>query len=202
MGVESVQPRRGPWTDVRAHCRRRQADARGRVGSFKVSPRAPRVLTSTSLSRPRSSGWRGWSTSQRTNARTTNSGHGWLATPSPPKPIRIQHLRKLAVQRFEAAATRPLSACPPPPVPASLGGEASVWRNAGCMYRSSCHRRAKTRLCFWAPMLCRLGLGLDQRQDTQRQLRALHSVEGRGKERAFQPPSTRVGRLAGQAETA
>lgn len=81
------------WTDVKARCRRRQASARGRVGSFKVSSRAPRVLVSTSP--PLSGG--GWSTSQRTNARTTNSRHGWLATPTPKT---YQHLRKLAVQRL------------------------------------------------------------------------------------------------------
>lgn len=54
---------------------------------------------------------------------------------------------------------------PHPPCPHPLGAEASVSRNAGYMYRSSGHRRAKRRLCFWAPMLCRRGL--DQRQDTK-----------------------------------
>lgn len=78
MGVESVQPRRGPWTDVRAHCRRRQADARGRVGSVKVSPRAPRVLASTSLSRPRSSGLAGLEY-QPAHQRTYNKLRPWLA---------------------------------------------------------------------------------------------------------------------------
>lgn len=40
--------------------------------------------------------WRGWSTSQRTNARTTSSRHGWLA-------LQLQNLSatgKLAVQRL------------------------------------------------------------------------------------------------------
>lgn len=92
MGVESVQPPREPWTDVKTRCRRRQANARGRVGSFKVSPRAPRVLVSTSLSL---SGGVGVPASAPTHAQQAHA-MGWLA-------LQLQNLSatgKLAVQRL------------------------------------------------------------------------------------------------------
>lgn len=54
------------------------ASRRTRVGSFKVSPRAPRVLTSTSLSRPRRSGLAGLEY-QPAHQRTHNKLRPWLA---------------------------------------------------------------------------------------------------------------------------
>lgn len=206
MGVESVQPPREPWTDVKTRCRRRQANARGRVGSFKVSPRAPRVLVSTSLSL-----WRGWSTSQRANARTTSSRHGWLA-------LQLQNLSatgKLAVQRLARwelllfRNTAPLCLSPTPRA-RILSAEKHPFR----AMQDTCIDPQATdepRGGFVFGLPCFVD-GDSIKGRTQRRLRALHAVEGRGKERAFQPPitarrlnmvsQTRVGRLAGQAETA
>lgn len=182
MGVESVQPPREPWTDIKTRCRRRQANARGRVGSFKVSPRAPHVLVSTSLSL-----WRGWSTSQRTNARTTSSRHGWLA-------LQLQNLSatgKLAVQRlarwelllFRNTAPLCLSLTPRARI---LSAEKHPFREM----QDTCIDPQATdepRGGFVFGLPCFVD-GDSIKGRTQRRLRALHSVKGRGKERAFQPP--------------
>lgn len=187
------------WTDVKARCRRRQANARGRVGSFKVSSRAPRVLVSTS---PPLSLWRGLEY-QPAHQRTHNKLTPWLACNSNSK--TYQHLRKLAVEvgslgaALCCSATRPLFACPPPPVPASLGGEHPFREMQDTCIDSHATDEPRGGFVFGLPCF----VDSDSiKGRTQRRLRALHSVEGRGKERAFQPRSTRVGRLAGQAETA
>lgn len=105
---------------------------------------------------------------QPAHQRTHNKLTPWLACTPTPKPISNWKAGCSEVDSLGAAAVPqhgPSSPVPHPPCPHPLGGEASVSRNAGYMYRSSGHRRAKRRLCFWAPMLCRRGL--DQRQDTK-----------------------------------
>lgn len=84
------------------------------------------------------------------------------------------------------SATRPLFACPPPPVPAS-SRRRSI-RFAKCRIHVSILRPQTSKeeaLFFGLPCFVD---GDSIKGRTQRRLRALHSVEGRGKERAFQPP--------------
>lgn len=88
------------------------------------------------------------------------------------------------------SATRPLFACPSPPVPAS-SRRRSI-RFAKCRIHVSILRpqTSQEEALFLGSHALSTGTRskAGHKGETQRRLRALHSVKGRGKERAFQPP--------------
>lgn len=207
MGVESVQPPREPWTDVKTRCRRRQANARGRVGSFKVSPRAPRVLVSTSLSL---SGGVGVPASAPTHAQQAHAMAGLHSNSKTYQQLESWRFRGWLVGSCCCSATRPLFACPPPPVPAS-SRRRSI-RFAKCRIHVSILRPQTSQ--EKALFLGSHALSTGTRSKAGHKGDSGHSTPWRAEEKRghSNPPitarrlnmvsQTRVGRLAGQAETA
>lgn len=179
MGVESGQSPRGPTSRLAVAVGKQTHE-----GGLAVSKSLRGRLGSWSRPLPLSL-WRGLEY-QPAHQRTHNKLAPWLACNSNSK--TYQHLRKLAVQRlarWELPSAVPQHGpslpVPHPPVPASLGGEA--FRFAKCRIPTciDSHATDEPRGGFVFVLSCFVDSDSIKGR-TQRRLRALHSVEGRGRE--------------------